>query len=61
VPVDLGTLNLPAPRAKPFGYLAVQEKVSPFRDFINGLDPDTKRRIEKIGYSIECGSAARAN
>ena len=61
VPIDLGALNLPAPRAKPFGYLAVQEKVPLFRDFINGLDLQTKRRIEKIGYSIDCRFDAYAH
>ena len=50
--VDLSSLVLPPPTAKPYGYLAVQEKVSQFRDFINALDLETKRRIEKIGYSI---------
>jgi hypothetical protein len=40
------------PRTKPYGYLAVTEKVSRFRSFINGLDAETKRRIEKIGYNV---------
>jgi hypothetical protein len=52
VRVDLNGLRVPPPRAKPYGYLAVQEKVSQFRDFINALDLQTKRRIEKIGYNV---------
>jgi hypothetical protein len=52
--VDLGSrrLRLSLPRAKPYGYLVVKEKVPRFRDFINGLDAETKRRIEKIGYNV---------
>jgi hypothetical protein len=53
VPIDLGVLNVPTPRAKPYGYRAVQDKVPRFRDFINGVDLQTKRRIEKIGYSLD--------
>lgn len=52
VRVDLNGLCVPPPRAKPYGYLAVQEKVPQFRDFINSLDLQTKRRIEKIGYKL---------
>ena len=53
VPLDLGTLHVPAPRAKPYGYRAVQGKVPQFRDFINGIDFQTKRRIKEIGYSLD--------
>ena len=35
-------------KTKPYRYLEVQEKVPRFRDFINGLNAETKRRIEKI-------------
>jgi|GEM_PF-1014715 len=41
------------PRSKAYGYLAVKEKVPRFRDFINGLDQETKRRIEKLGYQLD--------
>jgi len=63
VPIDLSALRVPPPRAKPFGYLAVQERVAPFREFIGGLDLQTKKRIEKIGYDREsvrsiCGQRA---
>lgn len=50
VDLDLSGLLVPAPRTKPYGYQAVQEKVTRFRRFIDGLNEDTKRRIEKLGY-----------
>ena len=53
VDLDLSRLRLAAPAAKPYGYLAVKEKVPRFRDFINGLNGDTKRRIENIGYNVK--------
>ena len=40
------------PRSKPYGYLAVRERVPRFRSFIDGLDAETKRRIEKMGYNL---------
>jgi hypothetical protein len=52
VDLDLSHLCLGPPRAKPYRYLAVKEKVPPFRDFINGLNAETKSRIEKIGYVL---------
>jgi hypothetical protein len=52
VDLDLSRLRLVPPRAKPYGYLAVKEKVPRFRRFINDLDEETKRRIEKIGYDV---------
>ena len=52
VDLDLSRLRLVPPRTKPYGYLAVKEKVPRFRDFINGLDAETKRRVEKIGYRL---------
>jgi hypothetical protein len=51
--LDLSRLCLAPPITKPYGYLAVKEKVPRFRDFINELDAETKRRIEKIGYNVE--------
>jgi hypothetical protein len=50
--LDLSRLRIAPPRAKPYGYLAVKEKVSRFRNFINGLDRETKGRIEKVGYGL---------
>jgi hypothetical protein len=52
VDLDLSSLRITPPRTQPYRYLAVKEKVLPFRDFINGLNAETKRRIEKIGYSV---------
>jgi hypothetical protein len=51
VDLDLTRLRLVPPRPKPYRHLAVREKVPRFRDFIDGLDAETKRRIEKIGYN----------
>lgn len=50
---DLSQLHLDPPRTKAYGFLAVKEKVPRFRSFINGLDTETKRRIQEIGYSLE--------
>ncbi len=52
VDLDLSRVRVAPPRSKPYGYLAVKEKVPRFRDFIDGLDAETKRRIEKIGYEM---------
>ena len=49
--VDVSRLSLALPTSKPYGHLGVQEKVPQFRNFIQGLDPETKRRIEKLGYT----------
>jgi hypothetical protein len=52
VDLDLSRLHVAPPSTKPFRYLAVAENVPRFRDFINGLDAETRRRIEKIGYEV---------
>ncbi len=52
VDLDLSRLRLAPPKTKPYRYLAVKEKVPQFRIFINELDAETKRRIEKIGYNV---------
>jgi hypothetical protein len=49
---DLNRLSIAPPRTKPYGYLAVKDKVPRFRDFINGLDAETSARIERIGYNV---------
>jgi len=53
--IDLGltSMAIVPPRTKPYGYLAVKEKVPRFRKFINELEVETKRRIEKIGYNVD--------
>jgi hypothetical protein len=50
VDLDLSRISVPHPTTKPYGYLAVKDKVPRFRSFIDGLNAETKRRIEKIGY-----------
>ncbi len=52
IDVDLSRLRTAPPRTKPYGYLAVKEKVPRFRNFMNDLDAETKRRIEKIDYPL---------
>jgi hypothetical protein len=52
VDLDLSRLHVAPPRTKPYRYLSVKEKVPQFRDFINGLDAETKGRIEKMGYGV---------
>jgi hypothetical protein len=52
VDLDSSRLSLDRPKSKAYGYLAVREKVPRFRDFIDGLDADTRRRIETIGYHV---------
>jgi hypothetical protein len=52
VDLDLSRLSVPPPKTKPYGYLAVKDKVPRFRDFIKGLSAETKGRIEKIGYDV---------
>ena len=52
VDLDLSRLRVAPPTTKPYRYLAVKEKVPRFRNFINELNAETKRRIEKIGYNV---------
>ena len=52
VDLDLSRLRVAPPTTKPYRYLAVKEKVPRFRNFINELDAETKRRIEEIGYNV---------
>ncbi len=49
---DLSDAGLACPRTRPYGYLAVKDKVPRFRSFLDKLDAETKGRIEKIGYQI---------
>jgi hypothetical protein len=55
ISVDLGltSMGIVPPRTKPYGHMAVKEKVACFRNFINELDAETKKRIEKIGYNVD--------
>jgi hypothetical protein len=52
VDLDLSRLVVAPPRTKPYGYVAVRDKVPRFREFINQLDAETKGRIEKLGYDV---------
>jgi hypothetical protein len=52
VDLDLGGLRLSPPESKAYRYLSVREKLPRFGDFLNGLDAETRRRIERVGYSI---------
>jgi hypothetical protein len=52
VDLDLSLLRVAPPKTQPYRYLAAKERVPRFRDFINELNAETKRRIEKIGYSL---------
>ena len=52
VDLHLSRLRLPKPRSRAYGYLAAKEKVPRFRSFIDRINIDTRRRIEKIGYSL---------
>jgi hypothetical protein len=48
VDIDLSRFHGPLPRTKPHRYLAVTEKVPRFRDFIGGLNAETKRKIDDM-------------
>jgi hypothetical protein len=52
VDLDLSRLRVAPPRTKLYGYLTVKEKLPRFRKFINDLNVETKRGIEKIGYNV---------
>ena len=50
--LDLSRLHIFPPRTKPYGHWTVKDKVPRFRDFINRLSGETKRRLQKIGYDV---------
>jgi hypothetical protein len=52
VDLDTSHLQIARPRSKPFGYLAVKERVPQFHDYIAGLDAQTKDRIQRLGYDL---------
>ena len=45
-------LRVDPPKTKPYRYLAVKEKVPTFKNFIDELNGETKKRIERIGYQL---------
>jgi len=52
VNVDLSRSCVAPPRTEAYRYLAVKERVPRFRNFINGLNAETKRRIEEFDYNV---------
>ena len=48
--LDMSRVRVGLPRTKPYGHLAVREESPQFRNFIDALDVETRRRIERIGY-----------
>jgi len=52
VDLDLSRLRISPPRSKAYGYLVAADKVPRFKAFIDRLNLETKRRIEKVGYSL---------
>ncbi len=52
VDLDLSRLHIAPPRTQPYRYLTVKENVPLFRSFIDGLSDETRRRIERFGYSL---------
>ncbi len=52
VDLDVSRLCLARPRSKPYGFLAVEEKVPRFRSFMHDLNAETQKRIENIGYRL---------
>jgi hypothetical protein len=53
VELNLSHLSIDPPKTKPYRYLAVKEKVPSFKNFIDELKGDTKKRIERIGYQLQ--------
>jgi hypothetical protein len=53
VDLDMSGLTLAHPQTQLYRYRAVAERVPQFQAFVGGLDAETRRRIEKMGYQIE--------
>jgi hypothetical protein len=52
VDLDLSGLHVARPKSQPYRHKAVADNVPRFRRFIDALDADTKRRIERVGYDV---------
>jgi len=52
VDLDTSALRLPRPRTELYRYRKVAQRVPQFQAFIDELDLETKRRIERMGYQI---------
>ena len=53
VDFDLGRLRVGRPKTNAYRHLIVKENVPRFREFIGGLNQETKRRMEQMGYSLK--------
>ena len=53
VDLDMDGLSVPRPRTQLYRHKAVAASVPRFRTFIDDLDVETKRRIERMGYQTE--------
>ena len=53
VDLDMSGLSVPRPRTQLYRYRTVAARVPRFQAFIDDLDAETKRRIERIGYRLE--------
>ena len=60
VDIDLSGLAVAAPKTRCYRYLDLRQRVSRFRDFVDGLDPYTKSRLNKLGYGLSNARAASA-
>jgi len=52
VDLDLSRADLQLPRSKPSRFLVVKEEVPRFKAFAEGLDAETRKRIDRIGYTV---------
>ncbi len=52
VDLDLSRLCLARPKSKSHRYLTVKDNVARFRHYIDELDTETRRRIERVGYTL---------
>ena len=51
VDLDLSRGQVDPPKAKPYHYLAVRDKVPRFKNFIDGLNVETKKRLRKLAMA----------
>ena len=52
VDLNLDRLRIAPPRTQPYRYLDVKDKVPLFRSFVDGLNDEIRKRIEKFGYNL---------
>jgi hypothetical protein len=56
VDLDMTDLRLPRPRTQLYRYKTVAARVPRFQAFIDELDTETRRRIERMGYELDASS-----